>query len=73
MLACIGSFVIFQGILTSIAKKPYNFVIFQGGPDPLPPSGSAHENKTSEHDQETQGNTRKKPIHVHFASGQNLL
>ena len=30
------SFVIFQGILTIIAKKPYIFVIFQGvGPDPL--------------------------------------
>ena len=38
-------FVIFQGIQTSIAKKPYSFVIFQrGGPDPLspPPSRSAH-------------------------------
>ena len=34
-----GSFVIFQGIRTSIAKKPYNFVIFQGGggPGPLSP------------------------------------
>ena len=31
------SFVIFQGISTSIAKEPYIFVIFQGGPDPLPP------------------------------------
>ena len=27
----LGSFVIFQGIRTSIAKKPYIFVIFQGG------------------------------------------
>ena len=28
----------FQGIRTSIAKKPYIFVIFQGvGPDPLSP------------------------------------
>ena len=26
----------FQGIRTSIAKEPYIFVIFQGGPDPLP-------------------------------------
>ena len=26
-----GSFVIFQGIWTSIAKKPYSFAIFQGG------------------------------------------
>ena len=35
---------IFQGIRTSIAKKPYSFVIFQvGGPDPCPSSGSAHE------------------------------
>ena len=25
----------FQGIRTSIAKKPYIFMIFQGGPDPL--------------------------------------
>ena len=33
----LGNFVFFQGILTSIAKKPYNFVIFQGGPDPCPP------------------------------------
>ena len=29
--------VILQGILTSIAKESYIFVIFQGGPDPLPP------------------------------------
>ena len=28
---------IFQGIRTSIAKKPYVFVIFKGGPDPMPP------------------------------------
>ena len=40
-------FVFFQWILTSIAKKPYIFGIFQGGggPDPLhppPPSGSPH-------------------------------
>ena len=43
---------IFQGIWTSSAKKPYTFMIFRGGgggggggggPDPLPPSGSAHE------------------------------
>ena len=27
----------FYGIRTSIAKKPYIFVIFQGEPDPLPP------------------------------------
>ena len=42
---------IFQVSPTSIAKRPYSFVIFQcvcvgggggGGPDPLPPSGSAH-------------------------------
>ena len=44
----LGSLVVLQGIQTSIAKKPYIFVIFQGGggggPDPLPPpSGSAHE------------------------------
>ena len=35
----------FQGIMTTIAKKLYMFVIFQGGPDHLPPSslsGSAH-------------------------------
>ena len=35
----LGSFVNFQGIRTSIAKKPYCFVIFQMGPAP---SGSAH-------------------------------
>ena len=34
----LNSFVIFQGIRTSIAKKPYIFVIFQGGG----PSGSEH-------------------------------
>ena len=33
---------IFQGIWTRTAKKPYIFVTFQGGPDPCPPSGSAH-------------------------------
>ena len=40
----LGSFVFVQEIRTSIAKKPYIFVIFQGGPDPCPPppSGSAH-------------------------------
>ena len=29
--------VIFQGIGTSIAKKPYIFLFFRGGPDPLSP------------------------------------
>ena len=39
----LGSFVVLRGIRTSIAKKPFIFVIFQGGPDlPVPPSGSAH-------------------------------
>ena len=35
---------IFQGIQTSIAKKPYIFVIFSGGGvwTPCPPSGSTH-------------------------------
>ena len=28
---------IFQGIRACIARKPYIFVVFQGGPDPLPP------------------------------------
>ena len=28
---------IFQGIQTCIARKPYIFVCFQGGPDPLSP------------------------------------
>ena len=37
---------IFHGILTSIAKMPYIFVIFQGGPTPVPASGSAHENNS---------------------------
>ena len=31
---------IFKGIQTSIAKKPYIFVIFQGVRTPCPPSGS---------------------------------
>ena len=42
----LGSFVIFQGTRTSIAKKPYIFVIFQGGgrggPDHLSPSGQMY-------------------------------
>ena len=39
----LGSFVIFQGIRTSIAKKPHIFVIFQrGSRPPGPPSGSAY-------------------------------
>ena len=38
----LGSFVIFQGIWPSIAKKPYLFVIFQGGPDPLSPPLGPH-------------------------------
>ena len=35
---------IFQGIRTCIARKPYIFVIFQGGfgPPAPPPSGSAY-------------------------------
>ena len=37
----------YQGIRTSITRKPYKFVIFQGGLEPLPPppppSGSAHD------------------------------
>ena len=41
-----GSFVIFQGIRTSVAKKPYIFVIFQGGgsepPAPSPPLMDPH-------------------------------
>ena len=38
-------FVIFYGILTTIAKEPYRFVIFQGGPDSLSflLSGSGHD------------------------------
>ena len=41
---------IFQGIWTSIAKKPYIFVIYLafgggGGPDPLYPSWSTHGSK----------------------------
>ena len=40
----LGSFVIFQEIRTSIAKKPYIFVIFQGGggSGPRPSSEFAH-------------------------------
>ena len=41
-----GSFVIFQGIRTSIAKEPYIFVIFRGVwtpfPPPPPPPPPAH-------------------------------
>ena len=37
----IGSFVVFREIRTSIAKKPYIFVIFEGVRTPCPPSGSA--------------------------------
>ena len=40
-----GNFVVLQVIRTSIAKKPYIFVIFQvrvRTPCPPPPSGSAH-------------------------------
>ena len=34
----LGSLVIFQGIQTSIARKPYIFVVFQGGSGPpVPP------------------------------------
>ena len=33
----LGSFVIFQGVRTSIARKPYIFVIFQGGGGSGPP------------------------------------
>ena len=44
----LGSFLIFQGIQNSIAKKLYVFANFQGGgggQDPLspPPSGSTHD------------------------------
>ena len=34
----LGTFVIFQGIQTSIAKKPYIFVFFQGGGGSRPPA-----------------------------------
>ena len=40
MMAQLGSFVIFQGIRNSTAKKPYVFVIFSGGGGlgpPVPP------------------------------------
>ena len=43
----LGSFVIFQGIWTSIAKKPYIFVILQGrgwsGPPPPPLDPPMHD------------------------------
>ena len=42
----LGSFVVLQGIQTSIAKRPYIFCDFSGGGGgvrtPYPPSGSAH-------------------------------
>ena len=37
MLAWYIVAVIFQGIRTCISRKPYIFVIFQGGADPLSP------------------------------------
>ena len=59
-------FVIFQGIRTSIAKKPYIFVIFQGGPDPLspPPSGSAHEHVATIFSRNCVNNHASDVIHV---------
>ena len=44
----LGTFVLFQGIQTSIAKKSYIFAVFQGRGGgglltPCPPFGSAHE------------------------------
>ena len=42
----LGSFVIFQGIWTSIAKKTYNFVIFQGGSGPPALPLDPHMNST---------------------------
>ena len=36
----LGSFEIFQWNHTNTAKTPYKFVIFQGGPDPQPPTHS---------------------------------
>ena len=38
----LGSFVIFQGVWTSIAKEPYSFVTFQGGQDPVSPHSGQH-------------------------------
>ena len=38
----LGSCVFIPGTQTSIDKEPYSFVIFQGGPNPMSPSGSAH-------------------------------
>ena len=35
MMAQLGSFVIFKGIQTRFAKKPYMFVIFKGGSETL--------------------------------------
>ena len=39
-----GSFVVFQWIHTSIAKKPYIFVIFQGVSEHFPPAPSGSPN-----------------------------
>ena len=40
----LGSFVIIRGSIPVLLGNPINFVIFkgEGGPDPLPPSGSTH-------------------------------
>ena len=53
---CLGCFVIFHGIQTSIDKEPYSFVIFQGGVGvgvriPCPPSGSAQTFNAAVHHQ----------------------
>ena len=38
----LGSFVVFQGILTSVAKEPYIFLIFPGGSGPPVPPLDLH-------------------------------
>ena len=49
----------FRGIRASIAKKPYIFVIFQGGGvrTPCPPSGSAHDGATIDDEVQEFGST----------------
>ena len=41
------SFMIFKGIQTSIAKKPYIFVILPGVRTPCPPSGFVQGNRAA--------------------------
>ena len=65
ILGCwLGSFVILQGLRTSIAKKPYIFVIFRGGVC----SGSAHDANLFKVGVVLQGYTKGLPVKKLFKS-----